>query len=123
VTKVGQNGSYKNTRIWLDQGKILGEWRIYWNSKHKKSNNWLVVTQCSLVEGLGGNGFNKPLLQKAFAEKEHLAFSVVSQIRSLDVVVGSEYHYRCWIYELKRLGIWDDAKYDLYEQTKKSAPG
>lgn len=116
VIKIGHNGTYRTTKIWLGQGQILGEWRVYWASKNKKNKNSLVIQQCALVEGLCGKGFDKTFLQKTFATKKHLAFSVVSSARSLDVVVDNSFHYDCWIYELKRLGIWDDEKYSLYEQ-------
>lgn len=117
MTKVAENGNSRRTQIWLQQED--NHWRIKWKSKKKSKQNWLILSESYLMEGLCSPRFLKPSIQKLFADQSHLAFSIISKDRSLDVVADSLPHYDLWICELNRIGVHDNKKKQNVEKKVK----
>merc|ERR1712228_544648 len=106
--KVSANGSVRKTHVWMVCE--TGIWQIKWKTKKKGKQNWLVISQCKLLEGLQSERFRIPSVQKHFVDKANLAFSLVTQDRSLDVVAEYPLHYEQWISALREANVQEDVE-------------
>lgn len=109
--KIGRQGKPRQTKVYLRNetpNQLDDEKRIYtitWDSKNKKpGESRLLLRDCSLFLGVKHGQFaHRPDVCKQFMSQSSTAFSIISPIRSLDLVCLTQFDYDEWMKVLMRI--------------------